>query len=169
MWAEMAIEDDHALEAFADQAVHDRACAAAGSQEHGRAGHLLAAHEAVERDPEGGHVGVVADQAATLAGDGVDRARGVRLLGDAIHERHGPFLVRDRHVGAQVLLGAETLDGRRELERGDVQQLVAGVDALRIEGRLVHRRRGRVVDGMADEDDSLRHARTLSRSSKNAG
>ena len=47
--------------------------------------------------------------------------------------------------------------------------LVLHVQAGRVEGGLLHGGRHRMGDGVADEDDSLAHARTLSRSEKNVG
>ena len=64
---EMAVEDDDPLEALGDQPVDDGARAAAGSEHDRVARHLLLADEPVERDPEAGHVRVVADEPLALA------------------------------------------------------------------------------------------------------
>ena len=56
-----------------------------------------------------------------------------------------------------------------QLDRRLVPQLVGRIDAQRIEGRLLHRAGQRMGHRVADQDHALRHARTLSRSSKNPG
>ena len=110
---EVAVEHDDPLEALGDQAVDDRPGAAAGAEHHRLARHLLLADQPVERDLEAGHVGVVADQPLALAGDRVDRAGRVGLLGQPVDHRDDPLLVRDRHVGAQELVVAQLGDRRR--------------------------------------------------------
>ena len=101
--------------------------------------------------------------------DRVDRAGRVGLLGQPVDERHDPLLVRDRDVRAEEVVAAQLGDRVRQADRRPVPQLVRRVDALVVERGLLHRARQRVGDGMADEDDALRHARTLSRSSKKPG
>ena len=166
---EVAVEHDDPLEALGDEPVDDGPGAAPGTQHDRLAGHLLLAHEPVEGDLEAGHVGVVPDQPLALAGDGVDRARGVRLLGQAVDQRHDPLLVRDRDVGAQEVVGPQLGDGVGQRHRAAIPQLVARVDAGRVEGGLLHRAGQRMGDGVSDEDHALGHARTLSRSSKKPG
>ena len=166
---EVAVEHDDPLEALGDEPVDDGPGAAAGAQHDRLARHLLLAHEPVEGDLEAGHVRVVADQPLALAGDGVDRARGVRLLGQAVDQRHDPFLVRDRDVGAQEVVGPQLGDRVGQRHRAAIPQLVARVDAGRVEGGLLHRAGQRMGDGVSDEDHALGHARTLSRSSKKPG
>ena len=108
---EVAVEHDDPLEAFGDEAVDDRPGAAAGTQHHRLARHLLLADEPVEGDLEAGHVRVVADQALALAGDGVDRARDMGLVGQPVDHRDDPLLVRDRDVGAEEVVAPDLLDG----------------------------------------------------------
>ena len=88
-------------EALGDETVDHGAGPAAGAEDHGLAGHLLLADEAVEGHPEARHVGVVADQPLALAGDRVDRAGRVRLLGQAVDQRDDLLLVGDRDVRAE--------------------------------------------------------------------
>jgi hypothetical protein len=166
---EVAVEHDHPLEALGDEAVDDRPGATARAEHDRLARHLLLADQLVERDPEAGHVGVVADESLALAGDGVDRSRRVALLGQPVDHRHHPLLVRDRDVGAEEVVRAQLADGVGQLDRGAIPQLVTGVDAERVEGGLLHRPRQRMGDGVPDQDHALRHARTPSRSSKNPG
>ena len=166
---EVPVEHDDPLEALRDQAVDDGAGPATGAEHDGLAGHLLLADQPVEGDLESGHVGVVADQALALAGDRVDRAGAVRLLGQPVDHRDDPLLVRDGHVGAEEGVGAQLGNGVGQLDRGAVPGLVGRVDAERIKGRLLHRPGQRMSDGVADQDHALCHARTLSRSSKKPG
>ncbi len=166
---EVAVEDDDAQEATRDEAVDDRPRAAPGPQHDRRAWHLLAPDQLVESDLEGRHVGVVADQPAALAGDGVDRARRLRVLGQAVDHGHHPLLVRDGHVGAQVVVAPQPLDRFGQLGHGHIEQLIASVDAGRVEGGLLHGSGERVGDRVSDEDEALAHARILSRSRKKAG
>ena len=53
-------------------------------------GHLLAADQRVERGAEAGDVGVVADQSAAFAGERVDCAGGLGLLGQSVDHRTPP-------------------------------------------------------------------------------
>ena len=92
-----------------------------------------------------------------------------RLLGQPVDHRHDPLLVRDRDVGAEEVVAAELGDRVGQGDRGAVPQLVARVDAELVERGLLHRARQRVGHRMADEDDALGHARTLSRSAKKPG
>ena len=62
---EVAVEDDHALEALGDQRVDGGPGATAGADDDGRLGHLLLADQRVERGAEADHVRVVADQPAS--------------------------------------------------------------------------------------------------------
>ena len=98
---EVAVEDDDPLEALGDQPVDDGAGAAAGAEDHGGARHPLLPDEGLEGDAEARHVGVVADEALALAGDRVDGAGGVRLLGQAVDEAGRLLLVGDRDVRPQ--------------------------------------------------------------------
>ena len=166
---EVAVEHDDPLEALADEAVDDGPGAAAGAEHDRLARHLLPADELVERDLEARHVGVVADEPLALARDRVDRAGRLRLLGQPVDHRHDPLLVRDRDVGAEEVVAAQLGDRVGERDRGAVPQLVARVDAELVEGGLLHRAGQRVGHRVADEDDALRHARTLSRSAKKPG
>ena len=116
---EVPVEDDDPLEALRDQAVDDGPRAAAGPQDDRLSRHLLLPDEAVERDLEARHVGVVADEPLALARDRVDRAGGMAFLRQAIHHRHDPLLVRDRDVGAEelvaplpVMASARSIGGR---------------------------------------------------------
>ena len=166
---EVAVEHDDPLEALGDEAVDDGPGAAAGAEDDRLARHLLLADEPVEGDLEARHVRVVADQPLALAGDRVDRAGRVRLVGQAVDHRHDPLLVRDRDVGAEEVVGPQLGDRVGQLHRAAIPQLVAGVDAGRVERGLLHRARQRMGDGVSDEDHALGHARTLSRSSKKPG
>ena len=88
---------------------------------------------------------------------------------------------RGRPAGTtRSLWGIVTLAPRKSSERssatasarligGRSQQLVVGVDPERIEGGLLHRAGQRMADRMADQDDSLGHARTLSSTAKKPG
>jgi hypothetical protein len=166
---EVAVEHDDPLEALGDQAVDDRSCAAAGAEDDGVPRHLLFADEAVERDTEPGHIRVVADEAPALARDRIDGTGHVSLVGLSIDERDDSLLVRDRDVGSKEVVGTQLRDRVRQADRRAIPQLVGRVDPLVVERRLLHRPGQRMGDGMADEDDPLRHARTFSRSLKKPG
>ena len=166
---QVAVEDDDPLEALGDEAVDDGARAAAGAEDHRVARHLLRPTSLSSATLKPADVGVVADELLAFLGDRIDRARRVGLLGQPIHQRDDPLLVRDRDVRAQELVGPQLGDRVRELDRTPVPQLVAGVDPELVEGGLLHRARERVGDGMADQDDPPGHARTRSRSAKNPG
>src|SRR3954452_2292996 len=84
---EMAVEDDDALESFADESIDPRASATAGSEDDRGSWHLLAADELVEGDLEAGNVGVVTDEPAALARDRVDRARRLAFFRETVDER----------------------------------------------------------------------------------
>ena len=167
---QVPVEHDDPLEALGDQAVDDRPCAAARPEDDRRARHLLLADELVEREPEAGHVGVVPDEALAFLRDRVDRARACGFLGQPVDERDHPLLVRDRDVGAEevVAFAAPSIASGRTIGARS-QSSYVGVDALVVERGLLHRARQRVGDRMTDEDDALRHARTLSRSAKKPG
>ena len=107
---EVAVEDDDALEARGDERVDRGAGATAGAEDDRRLGHLLLADERVERGAEADHVRVVADQPAALAGDRVDGAGGLRLLGQSVDHRHDAFLVRNGDVGTQEVVAAQLVD-----------------------------------------------------------
>ena len=66
----------------------------------------------------------MADQPLALAGDRVDRAGGVGLLGQPVDHRDDPFLVRDRDVGAEELVAAQLADRVGQLDRAAVPELV---------------------------------------------
>ncbi len=166
---EVPVEHDDPLEAFGDETVDDGPGAATGAEHDRLARHLLLADEPVQRDPEAGDIRVVTDETLALARDRVDRAGGLGVVVEPVDHRHDPLLVRDRDVGAQELVRPQLGDGVRELDRGAIPGLVAGVDAERIEGGLVHGARERMGHGVADQNDALGHARTLSRSSKKPG
>ena len=104
-----------------------------------------------------GHVRVVADEPLALAGDRVDGAGDLGLLGQAVDERDHPLLVGDRDVRAEEVVAADLGDRVGQGDRRPVPELVGGVDALVVERGLLHRARQRVGDGMADEDDALGH------------
>ena len=87
----------------------------------------------------------------------------------AVDERDDLLLVGDRDVGAEEVVAAQLADRVGQLDRRAVPELVPGVDAAVVEGRLLHRAGQRVGDRMADEDHALRHARTLSSSAKKPG
>ena len=110
---EVAVEDDDAQEAGADQAVDDGPRAAAGPEHDRLARHLLAPDELVQRGLEARHVRVVADEPPALAGERVDRAGGLRLLGQPVDERHDPLLVRDRDVHPEEVVAADLARSRR--------------------------------------------------------
>ena len=166
---EVAVEDDDPLEALGDQAVDDGTCPAAGPEDDREARHLLLADELVEGDAEARHVGVVADEPLAFLRDRVDGARDVGVLGQPIDERDHPLLVGDRDVRAEEVVAPQLVDRVGEADRRPVPELVRRVDALVVEGGLLHRARQRMGDRMADEDDALRHAPTLSSSAKKPG
>ena len=166
---EVAVEDHDPREAFPDEAVDDGPGAAAGPQHHRLAGHLGAPDELVERSGKPRHIGVVADQAATLAGDGVDRSRDLGLFRQAVDHGHDPFLVGDRDVRPQDVVRSQLRNGLGQDDRRPIPELVAGIDALGVEGGLLHRARQRMRDGVADEDDPFGHDRILSSSAKKPG
>jgi len=74
-----------------------------------------------------------------------------------------------RALGAQKVVAAKGADGIGQLDGRLVPQLIGGVDTQCIEGGLLHRTRQRMGHWVSDEDHALRHARTLSRSSKKPG
>ena len=156
-------------EAFGDQAIDDRARAAAGTEDDRLARHLLLADELVERDLEPGHVGVVPDESLALLGDRVDRAGRVTLLGQAVDHRGDLLLVRDGHVRAEEVVAAELADRIGQRHRRAIPELIGGVDPALVEGGLLHRARQGVGHRMADEDHALGHARTPSSSLKKPG
>src|SRR6266536_2564401 len=166
---EVAVEHDDALEPLGDEAEHDRPGAAAGAEDHGPARHLLPADEVVKAGPEARHVGVVPDEALALLGDRVHGAGRVGLLSHPVDERHDPLLVRDRDLGAQVVGPSQPLDRAGQLGHRHVEQLVARVDASRIEGGLQHRPGQGVGHRMPDQHDAPAHTLTRSSSSKKPG
>ena len=85
--------------------------AATCAQDDRRLGHLLVAHEGVERGPEAEDFGVMADQLGAVLGDGVDGARALGLVREAVQHGHDALLVRDADAGSQVVVAAEGLDG----------------------------------------------------------
>ncbi len=150
-------------------AVHHGSSRPAGTQDDGVARHLLPADELVQGDLEAGHVGVVADELLALPRDDVDRARCLSVLGQAVHQGDDVLLVGDCHVGAQEVVATKFCDRLGEIDLAPVPQLVAGVDPKRVEGSLLHRSREGVGDRVADQDDSVGHARSLSNSLKKPG
>ena len=165
----MPVEHDDPEKARPDQPVDHSARAAAGPEDHCLTRHLLPPHELVERRREPRDVRVVAHEPPALAGECVHRAGRLRLFGQPVDHRHDPFLVRDRDIDSEEVVAADLPDGIRERDRGAIPQLVLRVDALRVEGGLLHRPRQGVGDGVADENDPLAHDRILSRSSKKVG
>jgi hypothetical protein len=81
----------------------------------------------------------VADQPLTFAGDRVDRARGMRFLGQPIDQRYHALLVGDRDVRTEEFIGPDLVDRVRQLQRRPIPQFVGGIDALRVERSLLHR------------------------------
>ena len=114
---EVPVEHDDPLEALGDEAVDDRASPAAGPEHDRLARHLLLADQTVERDLEAGHVRVMADQPLAFAGDRVDGARDVGVVGLPVDHRRDPLLVRDGHVRTEEVVAPQLGDRLGELER----------------------------------------------------
>ena len=88
---QVAVEDDDPLEALRDEAVDDGPRAAAGAQDHGRAGHLLLARPASSRATRKPGTSVLWPTSRLPSLVIVLTAPGrVRLLGQAIDERRPP-------------------------------------------------------------------------------
>ena len=88
---------------------------------------------------------------------------------EPVHHRHGSLLEGDRDVGAQRLRVAQGGDGLGQVDEQPVHQLVAGVDALRIERGLLEHARQRVGHRMPDEGDTFGHAGTPAERSTGRG
>ena len=153
----------------ADQRRDDRAGGAAGAENHGLAGHLLLADDLVEGGLEAGHVGVVADELLAVARDHVDCAGRLGIFGQAVDERDDVLLVGDGHVRSEEIVAPKLCDRVCEVDLPAVPQLVAGIDPEGVEGSLLHRAREGMGDRVADQDDSVGHARSLSSSVKKLG
>ena len=91
------------------------------------------------------------------------------FFGESLYQGDHSFLVRDRDVGAQEVVGAQLGDRTGQIDGRAIPQLVPRVDAEMIERRLLHRPGQRMGDRVADEDDPLRHARTPSSCWKKPG
>jgi hypothetical protein len=166
---EVAVEDDDPLEALADEGRDHGSRRAAGAEHHSLAGHLLLADDLVQGDLEAGHVGVVADELLAVARDHVHRAGGLSIVGQPVHHRHDVFLVRNGHVRPEEFVASKLGDRFRKVDLPAVPQLVPGVDFERVEGSLLHGGREGMGDRVADEDDSVGHACSLSSSVKKLG
>ena len=79
----------------------------------------------------------MAHELVTVAGDGVDRAGGLGLLGEAVDHGHHAVLVGDADVGAQVVVTAEGGDRLGQVDGGRVDGLVADIDAGSLERCLL--------------------------------
>ena len=69
---------------------------------------------------------------------------------ELVAQRRGGGLVRERDVGAVEAERREAADRRLELGRGDAQRDVDAVEPERLGRRVVHERRARVLDRVAD-------------------
>jgi hypothetical protein len=91
------------------------------------------------------------------------------VLGQAVDERDDVLLVGDGHVRPEEVVAPELRDRVGEVDLAAVPQLVPGVDPQGVEGSLLHRAREGVGDRVADQDDAVGHARSLSSSVKKLG
>ena len=154
---ESAIDQDDAG-TILDRALHrdGTSRAAACAEDH----HAQVAQVRAEFRADGAHeagaVRVVADEFFTLDRDRVHDADPPRMIIRAIDERERRELVRDGAIHTDESLRGQQAKGFREFLRADVQPRVTGVDAARGERGIVHRRRGRMRDGIAQDREAER-------------
>ena len=103
-----------------------------------------------ERAPHALDIGVVTGRFAPRTVNRVDSADARREVVDR-HEVPDRLLERHRDVQPRDTERVGPLDGCVEVGRGRFEGDVPGIDAESIVGRLVHRRRQRVLDGVAHE------------------
>ena len=99
-----------------------------------------------------------------VARDDVDRAGRLGVFGQPVHHRDDVFLVGNGHVRAEEVVAAELGDRLGKVDLSPIPQLVPGVDLQGVESSLLHRTREGMGDRVADQDDSIGHARSLSSS-----
>jgi hypothetical protein len=154
------VDDGDPLGAEGERGVRDGRARAAGAQLHDPLQRYVG-QPAGEGRGETGDVRVVADRAAVLEDDGVDRAQRLGLWGECVQVLDDELLagVRDvEPVETEVAGGPHQIAHRlgRHPERVDVDQPVQQAKALPVALPLVQRRAERRADAGTDQSDEIR-------------
>ena len=89
---------------------------------------------------------------------GIHRAQGLCIRGDAVQQRQHRLFVRHRYVGAAEAEGRQAPHGRLDLAAGHRQWHIAPGQAQGFKGRVVHDRRQAVLHRPAHDAHQLRRA-----------
>ena len=128
-------------------------CAAAGSEHDRPLGHLGERRE--QPEPVGQ---IAANPAFGRKAERVDGACVARLGAELVAQRDGSGLVRQRDVDAVQAERPQAAHGRGQVGRRHAQGDVDAVEPERLGGRVVHARRARVLDRVADHAGDARRA-----------
>ena len=153
-----AVGDGQRPDALARQREGDGAGGAAGAQEQHRPATGAARLDLAQRARETVAVGRMPDEVSLVDDDGVDGVDQARVARHLVEEGQDGGLVRHRDVGAAKAERAQAGDGLADAVGRHRQRHIGEVEPQRGEGRVVHHRRERVRDGIADDADQPRGA-----------
>ena len=104
-----------------------------------------------------GRIGVIAkERTIGQKDDGVDSTQGLRGFGESMfggEESIGGFFVGNGDVEAAILFGAKIFEGARDVAGLNIEEGIGSLYAESLEGGVVHGRRKRMTDGVAEEGE----------------